>query len=915
MTGRFMARSSGPVRPPHAGDDTVLIEVLMKRLLVALLLVAVAFSLSAPAALAQVAREGRVLVTVVDQSGAVIPDATVTIVGLEEATKKKEIPPTKTSAKGIATIAGLAIGRYSIQGEFPGFELGLLRDIRVKNGDNKHVMVLPLQKMTAEITVGRDPQTAASDRASTFGTALTREQVEALSDDPDEMAKQLSEMAGPGAAIRVDSFEGQQLPPKSQIKSIHITRDMFAAENHMAGGLFIDIVTQPGIGALQGGFGGNFYDSALEARNPLIPRKGPAQTYGFSANIRGPVLKEKSTFSLSIFTSSGYSTPNIYAATLAGTRAENVNLRVPTSNVRASGLLDYAITKDQTIRLSFNAYTSKIENQGVGAYDLPERAYSSDNSMYSLRIQEVGPIGRRLFINTRFALNVNDSTSSSAVNAPTIMVSDAFTGGGAQRTGGSHTRVFTLQSDLDYVRGIHSWRAGIQLDGGWYRSDNSSNFLGTFMFESLAAYQAGQPRAYTRRIGNPNISYTNLQAAFYLQDDIRISKSFTLSPGVRIEAQTHLKDYNNIGPRFGVTWAPFKSGKTTLRGSVGIFYDWLNSGTYEQTLRVDGFRQQEINVLNPTYPDPGTFGPATPTNRYLLGDDLRMAENTRWSAGVDQQVTKAMRVSLQYSRVRARGTLVGQNLNGPVNSIRPDPAFANIIETVPDGRSKTQALGVNMSLNLAPPTIGTIQTGPRLSLLRGLTLYGYYTLARSENNTEGAFSVPASGTLSTEWGPSNFDVRHRAQIYFSSQAIKNLATSIGVMYLSGTPYTIRTGVDNNGDLILNDRPSGVGRNTERAAAQWTSWGSFNYVIGFGKRKNPLPPGIFITGFGPGQFNVQSVSQAGQPRYRVIFSAYVDNLTNRANYTNFNGSMTSPFFKKPTNVQGVRTVRFNMNFTF
>ena len=82
------------------------------------------------------------------------------------------------------------------------------------------------------MTVGRDPQTTASDRGSTFGTALTREQIEALSDDPDEMARQLQDMAGPGATMRVDSFEGAQLPPKAQIKAIHITRDTFAAENH-----------------------------------------------------------------------------------------------------------------------------------------------------------------------------------------------------------------------------------------------------------------------------------------------------------------------------------------------------------------------------------------------------------------------------------------------------------------------------------------------------------------------------------------------------------------------------------------------------------------------------------------------------------------------------------------------------------
>ena len=57
-------------------------------------------------------------------------------------------------------------------------------------------------------------------------------------------------------------------------------------------------------------------------------------------------------------------------------------------------------------------------------------------------------------------------------------------------------------------------------------------------------------------------------------------------------------------PRFGVTWAPFASGQTTLRSSWGLFYDWLPTNTYEQTLRVDGFRQQEMDIVNPAYPDP-----------------------------------------------------------------------------------------------------------------------------------------------------------------------------------------------------------------------------------------------------------------------------------------------------------------------
>ena len=81
----------------------------------------------------------------------------------------------------------------------------------------------------------------------------------------------------------------------------------------------------------------------------------------------------------------------------------------------------------------------------------------------------------------------------------------------------------------------------------------------------------------------------------------------------------------------GVTWAPFKSGRTTLRGSFGLFYNWLNANTYEQTLRVDGLRQRDLFIVNPSYPEPGSGGTITTANRYLLGPDVQMGRTRRLS--------------------------------------------------------------------------------------------------------------------------------------------------------------------------------------------------------------------------------------------------------------------------------------------
>ena len=161
--------------------------------------------------------------------------------------------------------------------EFTGFETSPPREVRVRAGDNRLTIVLALARLKDEVVVGRDQQEAGSDRASTFGSMLTRDQIDQLSDDPAIVRQQLEDLAGPGCQILIDSFEGGQLPNKSQIRSIRISRDQFAAESHSAGGIRIEIVTQPGQGDIRGQARTNFYTSRMDGSNPLVNRAPPAQ--------------------------------------------------------------------------------------------------------------------------------------------------------------------------------------------------------------------------------------------------------------------------------------------------------------------------------------------------------------------------------------------------------------------------------------------------------------------------------------------------------------------------------------------------------------------------------------------------------------------------------------------------------------
>src|SRR5439155_1348444 len=154
---------------------------------------------------------------------------------------------------------------------------------------------------------------------------------------------------------------------------------------------------------------------------------------------------------------------------------------------------------DQTLRVAYNLTRVTNNNLGVGGYDEPERAYSTGSNVNNVRVQHFGPLGRRAVWRSRLQLFWSDADTQSATEAPTIRVLDAFTSGGAQLSGGGHSRRLNLGSDL-----VHN----------------------------VPAFLANEPSKYKRRVGDANIAYQNLQGVFCVQDDRRVRKNLPLSANV-----------------------------------------------------------------------------------------------------------------------------------------------------------------------------------------------------------------------------------------------------------------------------------------------------------------------------------------------------------------------------------------------
>ncbi|HSA92510.1 MAG TPA: TonB-dependent receptor [Terriglobales bacterium] len=121
-------------------------------------------------------------------------------------------------------------------------------------------------------------------------------------------------------------------------------------------------------------------------------------------------------------------------------------------------------------------------------------------------------------------------------------------------------------------------------------------FAGFPNFSPVQAYGLGIPQVFIQQVGDPHYAETITSLGVFLQDSWRIKPNFTLNIGVRYDvewtpeeaalnpladaAQNALNitqgipmDTNNIAPRIGIAWDPWKDGKTVIRANYGLFFD------------------------------------------------------------------------------------------------------------------------------------------------------------------------------------------------------------------------------------------------------------------------------------------------------------------------------------------------------
>lgn len=808
--------------------------------------------------------------------------------------------------------------------------------IEVRAGMGPLQVVLHLAPLTQSLDVQEAIETVSPDPDRNLSaTVLTAEDLLDLPEDEDDLTQIIQELAGDGpegeAEMIVDGFAGGQLPPRDQIQEIRINQNPFTSEFSRPGHSRVEVITRAGTGELHGNLSFNFRDGALNARQALADSKPPYQQRTFRANLGGPIIRNRLTGSLFVRRSDEAESDSIQALTPEGLISSAVVH--PTSRWEVNGRVQYKLAERHTLDFSAERQGRERNNQGVGETTLPERAFDVNTSRSYLRVRETAVLSSSTLNEARFQVEWNGSNTVPLTEAPAINVLDAFRSGGAQNRSREDQHEFEFGDTLTFTHGIGTFRSGVQ---GWYRSYNTlaqENFLGTYVFSSLAAYQNGLPTTFTRQQGDPALDLNQLEMAGFFQSDWKLRRDLTLSLGLRYEAQSNISDRNNFDPRIGVAYALDRS--TAIRGGVGFFHQRLGAGTVLSLRRLDGTRQSELVIRNPAYPDPfaGDAGGelALPDSVRSEAKDLALPYSAEASLSIERRLPRGISLSATYETSRGIHLYRSRNLNAPLPGtlLRPDPLLGNIDLLESTALSRYHSLQLRYQQRVGPTV-----------------LVVNYTLSRQRDDTDGAFSLPANNyDLRSEWGRAGRDQLHSLRTFLTLTLPWGLRTNARLQAGSGRPYDITTGYDDNGDTDVNDRPLGVARNSGGGPGLFNLSMNFSKTISLKKRSQAAPqrrggggggrggggdgggggrgqgvPGFQQGGGGPGFGGGGLGGGRGGPRGssggpELTLFVDVRNILNHTNFTRYSGVLSSPFFGEPVSARSPREIGLGVRFNF
>ncbi|MFN7922124.1 MAG: TonB-dependent receptor [Bryobacteraceae bacterium] len=291
------------------------------------------------------------------------------------------------------------------------------------------------------------------------------------------------------------------------------------------------------------------------------------------------------------------------------------------------------------------------------------------------------------------------------------------------------------------------------------------------------------------------------------------------------DGQFDHRQKNNWSPRFGFAWSPGSSRKWSVRGGVGLYYDWITLGESIDRVNVNppNFLFPTVGQLLPIKPifsvgtqDTFPYGftiPKIPSTGLdargglvgvqssVGGLDPKLHAPRTWNylAGVERELRGQLVVGLSYSGSYSTGGIVGTDFNRFAGDLidgrldRLNPSFGQMTYIVNANTIRYNAMIASVRQRL----------GERLSLQGSFTLGHATDYYQGGSRSNGVGNIPDPADLTRYRADSAYDVRKRLSasgIYrlptpfrdnaIISRALGGWELGATAVFESGLPYWI-----------------------------------------------------------------------------------------------------------------------------